>query len=131
MPVSFRPAAPSINNTQQRYLTDRYPYRPISTYSRQGVAKPDIDPGKHSAICIRGTNPAIGPDERGMKATLYVVPDIPKVRLDGKSRLNFGTPHNVHYNWKVSPLGRLSRDSRRDLHSFASDVMRIDSNIDD
>ncbi|OJJ42012.1 hypothetical protein ASPZODRAFT_78015 [Penicilliopsis zonata CBS 506.65] len=93
---------------------------PISTYSKQGVAKKGVDPSKHSIIYMEGTLPERGPNEPPMvKDPIAVIPATSEIKLDRMSRLNFEIIHTVEHNQRVMAIGKIADASMPKFINYA------------
>ncbi|KAE8153758.1 hypothetical protein BDV25DRAFT_136511 [Aspergillus avenaceus] len=98
---------------------------PVHTYGGRGVAKPGVDPTKHTIVHIEGTQPFRAADEPIMtKEPLEIKLTSPEERLDRMSRLNFGKCHTVEHNLKVLPIGEISDRSMLKFLQYAEPTLR-------
>lgn len=95
-------------------------FRPITTYSGQGVAKAGVDRSKHAVIHMRGDRPrTVKSEPRMAKEPLEVDPARPDQKLDCMSRVNFGKVYTVEHNVKVLPVGKITEASRARFLEYA------------
>ncbi|KAL9038342.1 MAG: hypothetical protein Q9180_003199, partial [Flavoplaca navasiana] len=75
--------------------------RPITTYSGRGLAKRGIDLGSHTIIHTTTHAPALLEGEPPTsKRPIRVVAKTPDVKIDPRSRLNYGKTYTVEWNTK-------------------------------
>ncbi|KAL3463917.1 hypothetical protein BJX64DRAFT_107627 [Aspergillus heterothallicus] len=98
----------------------------ISTYGGRGLAKPGVDPSKHTIVYMSGTEPRLSPNEPLMpKEPLEVDPTRLDETLHLKSRLNFGKIYTVEHNVKVLPIGEIAKPSMPKFISYARTELAI------
>ncbi|KAL8977681.1 MAG: hypothetical protein Q9205_006569 [Flavoplaca limonia] len=86
----------------QLQQTDFSTSRPITTYSGTGLAKKGIDPSSHTVIHTTMHAPALLEGEpTTSKRPIRVVAVRPDVKLDRRSRLNYGKIYPVEWNIKA------------------------------
>ncbi|KAI4269274.1 MAG: hypothetical protein LQ337_007383 [Flavoplaca oasis] len=75
---------------------------PITTYSGKGLAKKGIDPSSHTVIHTTTHAPALLEGEPPTsKRPIRVVAKTPDVKIDPRSRLNYGKTYTVEWNTKA------------------------------
>ncbi|KAL2809403.1 hypothetical protein BJX63DRAFT_405743 [Aspergillus granulosus] len=106
---------------------DRYSWCfSISTYGGRGLAKPGVDPSKHTIVYMRDTQPTRSSRERGIvKEPLMVEPERLDESLDSMSRLNFGKIYTVEHNVKVLPIGKIADELMPKFMSYARAELAI------
>jgi hypothetical protein len=105
---------------------------PILTYGGKGVAKKGVVKCDHAMVFngqdlpFPSHNELPGHGESPMRnIPIRVLLDNPSERLDPMSRINLREGHQIHHNFKIKAIGRVHKDSMKDLMHQLFDVFNV------
>ncbi len=105
--------------------------RPVHTYKGQATTKYGLEPQTHAVIYTRGAEPKLIEGEEELeKKPIEVVPFSDNIELEEASRINFASPHTVHYNQPIQPLGRVATNSKDNLRAYYAETLVPESDSD-